>query len=101
MVVACVVLGLSIWAFMTRCTDKFGDVNKNCPVINLDGCAQYGPDYSLDNCNGTPVNLGNEGKYCCPVINLDGCAKYGPDYSLDNCNGTPVNLGNAGKYCCQ
>jgi hypothetical protein len=25
MVVACVVLGLSIWAFVTRCTDKFGD----------------------------------------------------------------------------
>lgn len=30
MVVACVVLGLSIWAFMTRCTDKFGSL-ESCP----------------------------------------------------------------------
>ena len=37
MVVACVVLGLSIWAFVTRCnTDKFGSCGYAVPVINGD-----------------------------------------------------------------
>ena len=65
-VVACVVLGLSIWALATPCKkDGFGNL-KGCPIVNLDGCAQYGKDYPLDNCTGTPVNLGNAGKFCCP-----------------------------------
>lgn len=35
---ALVILGLSIWAFMTRCnTDKFGDDIPDCPNINSNG----------------------------------------------------------------
>ena len=42
LVVACVVLGLSIWAFVTRCTDKFGSL-KSCPssTSSLDDSNTY------------------------------------------------------------
>ena len=71
--------------------------------LTFDGCAQYGKDYSLDNCKHTAVDLGNAGQFCCPSIKMDGCAQYGKDYSLDNCTnsgGFAVDLGNAGRYCC-
>ena len=100
-IVACVALGLSIWAFATPCKkDGFGDLKEGCPIVNFDGCSEYGKNEPLDNCTGTPVNLGNAGKFCCPNINFDGCSEHGKDEPLDNCTGTPVNLGNAGKFCC-
>ena len=38
---ACVALGLSIWAFNTKCKkDGFGDLKLGCPIVNLDGCAE-------------------------------------------------------------
>ena len=45
LIVACVVLGVSIWAFVTRCnTDKFGDDDDDMTY-----------DKFLENCNNPPV----------------------------------------------
>ena len=53
--------------------ERFGDLKEGCPIVNFDGCSEYGKDEPLDNCTGTgiPVNLGNAGKFCCPSPNIN------------------------------
>lgn len=114
MVVACVVLGLSIWAFVTRCnTDKFG----SCAPVKVEGDLDFigaCKKYQKSNCKGASIDCGKYPKACKRlvgtqegiwIINKNDVSDKGQQ-NIDDCPETNciskvyANCGDSQPDCC-